>query len=73
MRLLGINLTTGRETEAVWGGGHGLSSSTAVSGVSGGFHFIVRCGTLPHPTPHGAGGKKTRLVLPRGASPAPGG
>lgn len=59
--LMGIGLTTGRETEAGWGGGRGLGPSAPVSRVSGGFHFIVP----PHPG--GVGGQKTRLGLPLGA------
>lgn len=59
--LMGIGLTTGRETEAGWGGGLGLGPSAPVSRVSGGFHFIVP----PHPG--GVGGQKTRLGLPLGA------
>ena len=39
--LMRMGLTTGRETEAGWGGGRGLGPLAPVSRVSGGFHFIV--------------------------------
>lgn len=67
--LLGISLTTGRETEAARGGGHCHRSLSSCLWGEWGLSFHCTMWDHPHP-PCGGGGKKTRLVLPWGVSPA---
>lgn len=63
--LSGIGLTTGRETEAGWGGGHGLVFR--VVGLSSG---CKEKWEEQGPSHSGVGGKKTRAGLPPGATGA---